>query len=344
MKKTSASSAPTAGNRSADGGDAAAGTASQQIDARIAALEDWRGAMLARVRALVHEADPAVVEEVKWGGVPVWSHAGILCTGETYKTAVKLTFAKGAALDDPAGLFNAGLDGGTRRAIDLHEGDTIDAAAFKALLRAAVDLNVGKAKAGKAARHSSSSKDSDAAPAAPRPQRADRRAKKAAARNTAMPQAGAGPAVAHTPASGPSLIDSAPAGPALLAGGNPQIAKGYGDAPVQAYIDAMPDWKRAVGRQLDTLIVRAVPGVAKAVKWNSPLYGVEGQGWFLGIHCYTHYVKVAFFRGARLRPPPPGPSKSAETRYLDIRQDQPIDEIQFVDWVRQASQLPGERM
>ncbi|HUD41025.1 MAG TPA: DUF1801 domain-containing protein [Dokdonella sp.] len=106
----------------------------------------------------------------------------------------------------------------------------------------------------------------------------------------------------------------------------------------------MPGWKRAIGRQLDALIVRAVPGVAKAVKWNSPLYGVEGQGWFLGIHCYTHYVKVSFFRGARLRPPPPGQSKSADTRYLDIREDEPIDETRFVDWVRQASRLPGERM
>lgn len=147
MKKASASSGSTAGDRSDDIGDAATGTASQQIDARIAALEDWRGAMLARVRALVHEADPEVVEEVKWRGVPVWSHAGILCTGETYKAAVKLTFAKGAALDDPARLFNASLDGGTRRAIDLHEGDAIDAAAFKALLRAAVALNVEAAAA-----------------------------------------------------------------------------------------------------------------------------------------------------------------------------------------------------
>jgi len=104
----------------------------------------------------------------------------------------------------------------------------------------------------------------------------------------------------------------------LLSGGNPQIAKADGDAPVQAYIAAMPGWKRGVGRRLDALVVRTVPGVRKAVKWNSPLYGVEGHGWFLGIHCFTKYVKVAFFRGASLRPVPPGGSESKETRYLDI--------------------------
>jgi hypothetical protein len=132
--------------------------------------------------------------------------------------------------------------------------------------------------------------------------------------------------------------------PTLLAGGNPQIAKGYGDAPVQAYIAAMPDWKRDVGRRLDALIERAVPGVVKAVKWNSPMYGVQGQGWFLGIHCFTQYVKVAFFRGTSLRPVPPGESKSKDTRYLNIRADDPLDEAQLAAWVRQASQLPGERM
>ena len=134
MKKAAAS-APPAGE--------AAGTepTARQIDAKIAALADWRGKTLAAVRALIHAADPDVVEEVKWRGVPVWSHAGMICTGETYKLAVKLTFAKGAALPDPAGLFNASLDGNTRRAIDLHEGTQLDAAAFKALIRAAVALN-----------------------------------------------------------------------------------------------------------------------------------------------------------------------------------------------------------
>jgi hypothetical protein len=132
--------------------------------------------------------------------------------------------------------------------------------------------------------------------------------------------------------------------PTLLAGGNPQIAKGDGDAPVQAYIAAMPGWKSDLGRSLDALIVRTVPGVRKAVKWNSPFYGVEGQGWFLSFHCFTKYVKVAFFRGASLRPVPPGESKQKDVRYLDIHEDDELDEAQLAAWVKQASQLPGERM
>ena len=117
---------------------------SRLIDERIAALGDWRGAALARIRALIHEADPGIVETWKWRGVPVWEHDGIICTGETYKAAVKLTFAKGASLPDPSGLFNASLDGNARRAIDLHDGDRIDETAFKALIRAAVALNAAK--------------------------------------------------------------------------------------------------------------------------------------------------------------------------------------------------------
>ena len=132
--------------------------------------------------------------------------------------------------------------------------------------------------------------------------------------------------------------------PKLLAGGNPQIAKAYGDAPVQAYIAVMPGWKRDVGRRLDALIVRTVPGVRKAVKWNSPFYGVEDQVWFLSFHCFTKYVKVAFFRGASLRPVPPGTSKQKDVRYLDIHEDDEIDEVQFAAWVKQASLLPGEKM
>jgi hypothetical protein len=131
--------------------------------------------------------------------------------------------------------------------------------------------------------------------------------------------------------------------PVLLSGGNPQIAKAYGDAPVQAFIAAMPGWKREVGRRLDALIVRTVRGVRKAVKWNSPFYGVEDQLWFLSFHCFTKYVKVTFFRGASLRPLPPGESKHKEVRYLDIYEDQ-LDEAQFAAWVKQASQLPGERL
>ena len=132
--------------------------------------------------------------------------------------------------------------------------------------------------------------------------------------------------------------------PVILAGGNPQIAKADGDAPVQAYIAAMPGWKRDVGRRLDALIVRTVPDVRKAVKWNSPFYGIEGQGWFLSFHCFTKYVKVAYFRGTSLRPVPPTKSKSKDTRYLDIHEDNQLDEVQLAAWVKQASLLPGERM
>src|SRR6187551_833445 len=134
--------------------------------------------------------------------------------------------------------------------------------------------------------------------------------------------------------------------PVLLSGGNPQIAKAYGDEPVQTYIAAMPGWKGDVGRRLDAIITRAVPDVYKAVKWNSPLYGFESPDgkatWFLGIHCFEKYIKVAFFRGRSLRPLPPGESKQKEVRYLDIREDDELDESQFAAWVKQASKLPGE--
>ena len=131
------------------------------------------------------------------------------------------------------------------------------------------------------------------------------------------------------------------ANPPLLSGGNPQIAKGDGDAPVQAYIAAMPGWKSDVGRRLDALVTQTVPGVRKAVKWNSPFYGVEGLGWFLSVHSFTKYVKVAFFRGASLRPVPPGPSKDKDTRYIDIRDGDELDEAQMAAWVEQAAALPG---
>jgi hypothetical protein len=127
----------------------------------------------------------------------------------------------------------------------------------------------------------------------------------------------------------------------LLSGGNPQIAKADGDAPVQAYIAAMPGWKSALGKRLDALIVRSVPNVRKAVKWNSPLYGIKGKGWFLGLHTFTKYVKVAFFRGTSLRPLPPGESRTRDTRYLDIREADELDEAQMARWVKQAAALPG---
>ena len=132
--------------------------------------------------------------------------------------------------------------------------------------------------------------------------------------------------------------------PKLLSGGNPQIAKGYGDAPVQEYIAAMPGWKRDIGRRIDHIIMQTIPEAQKAVKWNSPLYGIEGQGWFLSFHCFTKYIKVTFFRGASLTPVPPVESKHKEVRYCHIHEHDPIDEAQFADWVTQASQLPGEKM
>lgn len=297
---------------------------------------DWRAEMLARVRALIMRADPEAIEEVKWrkpsnamAGVPVWSHAGIICTGETYKDVVKLTFANGAALEDPAGLFNASLVGNTRRAIDLRQGDKIDARALKALVRAAVALNTMKT---------------------------DRPRVKAVKRAGSGPMAdtSATPRVKASAASKSRSVQTAKAAPRLLSGGNPQIAKGYGDASVQAYIAAMPGWKQDVGRRLDALIVSTVPNLRKAVKWNSPLYGVAGedakggdQGFFLGVHCFAKYVKVAFFRGGSLQPPPPGASKQKHVRYLDIREGDwgdRLDEAQLADWILQASRNPGERM
>lgn len=177
------------------------------------------------------------------------------------------------------------------------------------------------------------------------PARKAKPAAKAAAKSVAKPAA---QAAVKTAAKRASAKKSAAAQPAakvkLLSGGNPQIAKGYGEAPVQAFIDAVPGWKSEVARKIDALITRAVPGVKKAVKWNSPFYGVEEGIWFMGFHYFDKYVKVSFFRGAELKPEPPGPSKQKLVRYLDIRESDVLDEKQFMDWVKQASRLPGEKM
>jgi hypothetical protein len=256
------------------------GDASRLIDQRIAELGDWRGAALARMRSLILEADPQIVEEWKWG-TPVWSRDGIVCTGEAYKKVVKLTFAKGANVADPKRLFNASLEGNVRRAIDISEGAKVDAAAFKTLIKAAVAVN-SAARGGK----------------------------------------------------GKSVR--------LLSGGNPQIAKADGNAPVQAYIAAMPGWKSGLGKQLDALITRTVPNVRKAVKWNSPFYGIEGGGWFLSFHVLTRDVKVTFFNGASLNPIPPGGTpKSKESRWIDIYESDTLDETQMTKWVKRAAALPG---
>jgi hypothetical protein len=173
------------------------------------------------------------------------------------------------------------------------------------------------------------------------------KASKTSARTAKVAKKPAAKQVAAKPAkprrTAPKSQSGKAAQPVLLSGGNPQIAKGYGDAPVQAYIAAMPGWKRDLGRRLDALIERTVPGVRKAVKWNSPFYGVEDDIWFLSFHCFTKYLKVTWFRGASLRPVPAGSSKHKDVRYLDIYEDD-FDEAQFIAWVKQASQLPGERL
>ena len=242
---------------------------------------------------MIREADPEIVEEWKWMGTPVWSHAGNVCTGETYKQVVKLTFARGASVEDPRGLFNSSLEGNTRRAIDIREGEVLDAEAFKALIRAAVAENL----------RSSAAKSKSP----PKPGGAN--AKPGARRRPSRSRCG-------------KAREGRP-----LSGGNPQIAKADGDAPVQAYIAAMPGWKRDIGKRLDALIVRSVPNVRKAVKWNSPFYGIEGQGWFLSFHVFTRYVKVTFFRGASLRPVPPG-GTGKDARWIDIHEDD-LDEAQM---------------
>jgi hypothetical protein len=280
--------------------------ASQLIDQRIRDLGGWRGETLARMRALILEADPDMTEECKWIkptnplGVPVWSHAGIVCTGEAYTKVVKLTFARGARIPDPSRLFNSSLEGNTRRAIDIHEGEKVDADAFKALVKAAVTANAGTKAKG--------------------PLKAGAKAKP-----------GASEAKPLKARKGEKVV--------LLSGGNPQIARADGDGPVQAYIAAMPDWKRDIGKRLDALIVRNVPNVRKAVKWNSPMYGIEGQGLFLGFHVFTHYVKVTFFQGTSLRPVPPG-GTGKDARWIDIHEDD-LDEAQMATWVKQAAALPG---
>ena len=140
------------------------------------------------------------------------------------------------------------------------------------------------------------------------------------------------------------MAEERPEKPVLLSGGNPQIAKGYGDGPIQAYIAAMPGWKSDIGRRLDALVEKTVPEVHKAVKWNSPFYGIEGEGWFFSFHCFSKYIKLTFFRGTSLDPVPPVASKTAETRYFHIHEDDELDEARIADWISQASRLPGERM
>lgn len=279
---------------------------SARIEKVIKDLGDWRGERLAAIRRLIHQVDPEVVEEWKWMGTPVWSHDGMFALANAHKDKVKLTFFHGAKLRDPKGLFNAGLTGNKWRAIDFREGDKLDRPALAALLREAVAYNTTH----------------------PVP-----KSRGSTAANTTTAK------VVKR-----SVSKRLATKPVLLSGGNPQIPKADGDAPVQAYIAAMPGWKREVGRRLDALVERIVPNVRKAVRWNSPFYGVEGQGWFLSFHCFTKYVKVTFLRGAALRPLPPGPSKDKNVRYLDLYDGDPLDGKLLASWLEQASGLPGERL
>ena len=260
-------------------------SAEDRIDARVAELDDWRGARLAEFRKLIHEAEPDVTEEWKWRGTPVWEYNGILLVGDGFKDKVKLTFHSGAMLRDRDNVFNAGLSGNKWRAIDSFEGDEIDKTGFKKLVREAVSYNtkqrLAKAKGG--------------------------------------------------------MVDGKPV---LLSGGNPQMPKSEGDAPVQAYIAAIPRWKSDLARRLDEIIVRNVPEVRKAVRWNSPFYGVEGRGWFVSYHVFSRYVKVTFLNGASLDPVPSGGGKDPDSRWVDIYEDG-LDEQQMAEWVRQSAGLPG---
>jgi hypothetical protein len=308
MKKSSETSKKRIGRNSPD----------QSIDAGGHEPSDWRDAMVERIRMLIQQGDPEVVEERKWikptnpSGVPVWSHDGIVCTGETYKQVVKLTFARGASLDDPHGLFNSSLEGNTRRAIDIREGEKLNANAFKNLIKAAVALNVSS------------------------------QAAKSRTSQSKNPPMSASSKKASTKKAVRTGLKKGENGVVLLSGGNPQIAKADGDAPVQQYITAMPGWKSDLGRRLDEIIVQNVPDVQKAVRWNSPFYGLEGQGWFLSFHVLTRYVKVTFFAGKSLRPIPPGGTpKSGEARWIDIYEGDPFNETQMATWVKQAAALPG---
>lgn len=260
-------------------------SASERIDARIAELGDWRGEKLAELRGLIQDAEPDVEEGWQSEGTAVWSYNGILLAGDGFEDRVKLIFHSGAMLKDPKGVFNAGLDGDGRRAIELFEGDDVDKTAFKGMVRKAVSYNTK------------------------------------------------------------IRLESAKGGefdgkPVLLSGGNPQIPKSDGDGPIRTYIDAIPGWKRETTRRIDEIIVENVPGVLKAVRWNSPFYGLEGRGWFVSYHMFSRYIKVTFLNGAILEPEPAGSGKDPDSRWIDIYEGE-LDEEQLAEWVRQSSAVPG---
>lgn len=260
-------------------------SAVERINARIAEMGDWRGQRLADFRALIHEAEPDVTEELQGKGTIGWTYNGVFAVGDAHKDKVKLTFHSGATLRDANNLFNARPGEDKSRTINSFETDEIDGASFKRLVRAAVSYNtkqiLSKAKGG--------------------------------------------------------MLDGKPV---LLSGGNPQIPKSDGDAPVQAYIAAIPRWKRDLARRLDEIVVGNVPEVRKAMRWNSPFYGIKGQGWFVSYHVFSRYIKVTFLNGALLDPVPPGGGKDPDSRWIDIYEGK-LDEEQMAEWVRQSAALPG---
>lgn len=268
------------------------------------------------VRELLHDGHPtACIGDAAFGYV------------NAFTAHVNVGFFRGAELADPAGLLEG--SGKFMRHVKLRPGEDVDGGALTRLIATAYADMKRRARSEEAAARVADGKTNlmteKKRAAAPKKTAAKRRTTAA----TKLPK---------TFTRSPSGKTTAPR---LLSGGNPQIAKADGDAPVQAYIAAMPGWKRDVGRRLDALVVRAVPAVRKAVKWNSPFYGTEGEGWFLGVHVFAKYVKVAFFQGASLRPLPPGTSKQKDVRYLYIREEDVMDEPQFMAWVKQASRLPG---
>ncbi len=267
--------------------------ASRLIDQRIRDLGGWRGETLARMRALILEADPEMTEEWKWMGT-----SGLVAPRDC--------------------LHRGGVHEGREAHVRPGGQDPRPIAPLQ--------FQLGRQHA-KGDRH-------------PRRGEGRRGRVQGAREGRGGPEWPAGEE-GQARCEGQAVKVRKGEKVVLLSGGNPQIAKADGDAPVQAYIAAMPGWKRDLGKRLDALIVRNVPNVRKAVKWNSPFYGIEGQGWFLSFHVFTHYVKVTFFRGTSLRPVPPGASKDKDTRYIDIHEGDELDEAQMATWVKQAAALPG---
>ena len=315
------------------------------VDDYIASCAPEVQPILRRIRDTIRKAAPAADERISYR-MPTFFQDGVLVHFAAFKNHIGMYPPVSDEALKPHLARYAGEKGNLRFPLDKPMPYALITKIVKARLKENQDAAIArKAKAAstsrkramtaakKSAPNETATRETAAMPAkkkptAAKPKRAADNAKTSAA----------------TPRKSAKTTTKKPAAkPKLLSGGNPQIPKGYGDAPVQAYIAAMPGWKQDVGRRLDALITRAVPKVRKAVKWNSPFYGLEDDLWFLSFHCFTKYIKVTFFRGTSLRPVPQGESKHKEVRYVDIYEDQ-LDEAQFTAWVKQASKLPGEKM